>query len=257
MQRLAACSSSGSARRLSCWLRNSSRRWRRSVRRQRTDRLQQGNVGRGWTTDADDTHATIRLDGVLDADRYVDDASGVKRQRNVVGVVVDRAFAFEDEDRILRQRMYVGNVGLARFEADIVQVRFPGADAGPDHESRILRNQRQPQRGVITVEQTNSHRRSGLRGSKAGIQAVVRRARPADHLDALSTGLDAIDVACIDMDHAALGKIEARPGNGIDDGASAFDHVVDAVRQMLEPDGPGILLQRDKLKTTKRGAVMR
>ena len=46
-------------------------------------------------------------------------------------------------------------------------------------------------------------------------------------------------------------------GNGIDDDASAFDHVVDAVRRMLEPDGPGILLQRDKLKTTKRGAVMR
>jgi hypothetical protein len=64
-------------------------------------------------------------------------------------------------------------------------------------------------------------------------------------------------VACIDMDHAALGEIETRSGNGIDDDASAFDHVVDTVRRMLEPDGPGILLQRDKLKTTERGAVVR
>src|SRR2546429_9190786 len=107
-------SASGWTRRLSCSFRTSRRERRRSVRRQRTDCFQQGNVGRGWTTDADNTYSAIRLDGVLDADRHVDDTSGVKRQCNVVGVVVDRAFAFEDEDRILRQRMNVGNVGLAR-----------------------------------------------------------------------------------------------------------------------------------------------
>src|SRR5437773_847658 len=98
---------------------------RLGIRRQRAGRYQKRNVGRGWPADADGIGAAIGLDRMLDADGDMNDASRVERQRDVVGVVVDGPLAFEDEDRILRQRVNVGNVALASLEEDVVEVRLP------------------------------------------------------------------------------------------------------------------------------------
>src|ERR1700744_116586 len=127
------------------------------IRRQRADLLQERNVRRRRPTDADDFDATIGGNRMPDADRHVYSTTRMKGQMDVVGIVVNRAFTLEDENRVFRYRVDMRDVRLAGLEHNVIQIRSPRSGPGPNHKARVLRNQRQTQGGMIPMEYSDSH----------------------------------------------------------------------------------------------------
>ena len=84
--------------------------WRLRVQRQCAGFFQKRNVGRRGSTDTDDFDATVGGNRMLDAGRHVYGTTGMEGQMNIVGIVVDRTFALENENRIFRYRMDVRDV---------------------------------------------------------------------------------------------------------------------------------------------------
>jgi hypothetical protein len=91
------------------------------------------------------------------ADRHVDHLVVRELEAPVVIEVGDRSLAFEDEDHVLRFRVYVRHVALAGLEADVGHVRRVGADAGPDYEARVLRDHGQHQIGLVPMKYADGH----------------------------------------------------------------------------------------------------
>src|SRR5438128_1316625 len=88
--------------------------------------------------------ATIILicsDRVLDTDRDMHGATGMKRQFNIVGIVSYCSLTLQNENRVFRNGVDMRNVGFTRLKHDVVHIGVPGSDTRPNHETRILGNQ--------------------------------------------------------------------------------------------------------------------
>src|SRR5258708_30225753 len=94
---------------------------------------------------------------MLDTNRYVHGATSMERQFKIVGIVSYRSLPLQNEDRVLGNGVDMRNVGFPRLQHDIIHVSVPGADSRPNHEARILVNQRQPQTGVIAMKYSDRH----------------------------------------------------------------------------------------------------